>query len=147
MRYFLDTEFNGFGGDLISIALVPADDGIAPFYEAIACTTPTLWVAMNVIPALQTKPLSHTEVANRFAGYLLDDPEPLLVADWPEDIAHAARLLVTDPGQMKPIRGIRFELIDPSLLGFGESAAPHNAYQDAVALRLKVLDHERSTGM
>jgi len=23
MRYFLDTEFNGFGGQLISLALVP----------------------------------------------------------------------------------------------------------------------------
>ena len=25
MRYFLDAEFNGFGGDLISIALVPEE--------------------------------------------------------------------------------------------------------------------------
>jgi hypothetical protein len=45
-----------------------------------------------------------------------------------------------------PIRSLRFELVDPSLLGFGESAASHNAYQDAVALHLAVLDHERRTG-
>jgi hypothetical protein len=101
-------------------------------------------MAMNVIPVLQTKPLSRTEFANRFATYLLNDPDPLLVSDWPEDIAHAARLLVTGPGQMKPIRSIRFELVDPSLLGFGDgSAAPHNAYQDALSLRSKVLDHEQ----
>lgn len=30
MRYFLDTEFNGFGGGLISLALV-REDGL-PFY-------------------------------------------------------------------------------------------------------------------
>ncbi len=27
MRYFLDTEYNGFGGALLSLALVPEDGG------------------------------------------------------------------------------------------------------------------------
>jgi len=31
MRYFLDVEYNGFGGDLISLALVPEEEGAAPF--------------------------------------------------------------------------------------------------------------------
>ncbi|CAN5666909.1 hypothetical protein BH10PSE14_BH10PSE14_37410 [soil metagenome] len=144
MRYFLDTEFNGFGGDLISLALVPEDDAMPPFYEAIACETPTAWVRANVLPVLETVALSRAEVAERFADYLLDDDDPQLVADWPEDIAHAARLLVTGPGRMKPVRSIRFALVDPDTMGTGvPSAMPHNAWHDAVALRATVLGHER----
>ena len=144
MRYFLDSEFNGFGGKLISIALVPEDDGLPPFYEAIACPAPTPWVTENVLLVLATKPLSRSEVTNRFADYLLDDEAPVLIADWPEDIAHAARLLVTGPGEMKPVRSIRFELVDPDLIGpYPPSAVPHNARHDAVALRATVLAYER----
>jgi outer membrane protein OmpA-like peptidoglycan-associated protein len=100
VRYFLDAEFNGFGGDLVSLALVPEDAGLPPFYEAVDCAVPTPWVAEHVLPVLRTTPLSRAEVADRFAEYLIDDEYPLLVADWPEDIAHAARLLITGPGSM-----------------------------------------------
>ena len=34
MRYFLDTEFNGFGGTLISVALVP-EHGDDDFYASL----------------------------------------------------------------------------------------------------------------
>lgn len=143
MRYFLDTEFNGFGGELIAIALVPEEEGLPFFYEAIACTSPVEWVAQHVIPVLQTRSLSRREVANRFAEYLEDDEAPLIVADWPEDVAHAARLLVTGPGEMKPIRSLRFELVDPEIIGPGsESATPHNALADATALRATMLAYE-----
>jgi hypothetical protein len=143
MRYFLDTEFNGFGGQLISIALVPEDDGLDPFYQATECSNPTPWVAEHVIPVLDTKPIVRSLLADRFADYLISDPAPVLLADWPEDIAHAARLLVIGPGIMKPVRGIRFDLVDPNLVGSGKTnAVLHNAYQDAVRLRADVLDYE-----
>ena len=93
MRYFLDTEFNGFGGPLISLALVPEDGG-APFYQALRCPDPTPWVAEHVLPALDTVPIPRAEMSRAFAAYLGDDPDPVLVADWPEDIAHAATLLI-----------------------------------------------------
>ena len=144
MRYFLDTEFNGFGGDLISIALVPEAEGAAPFYEAIDCPAPTPWVIEHVLPVLDTVPLPRSTVADRFADYLLDDPDPVLIADWPEDIAHACRLLVIGPGHMKPVRSIRFDLVDPDLVSSGRGGAvPHNAWHDATALRRDVLDYER----
>ncbi len=144
MRYFLDTEFNGFGGELISIALVPEDAELPPFYQAMICPAPTDWVAANVLPVLATIPLTREVLADRFADYLLDDETPLLVADWPEDIAHAAQLLVTGPGRMKPVRSLRFELVDPNIIGPGLSAlVPHNAWHDATALRATVLAYER----
>ena len=144
MRYFLDAEFNGFGGELIAIALVPEDEDRLAFYEAIECARPTPWVAENILPVLATKPLRRDDVAFRFAAFLLDDEDPVLIADWPEDIAHAARLLVTGPGKMSPVRSIRFDLLDPSIIGPGQaSVVPHNALHDAEALRATMLAFER----
>lgn len=144
MRYFLDTEFNGFGGELISIALVPEDASLAPFYAALECPDPTPWVAEQVIPKLEVKPMTRSRLSDRFGDYLINDPAPILIADWPEDIAHAALLLVTGPGRMKPVRGIRFDLVDHDLVSSGKgSAIPHNAYYDAVRLRDDVLEFEK----
>lgn len=146
MRYFLDAEYNGFGGALISLAVVPEDERQVAFYEALPCPQPTEWVAEHVLPVLGTTPIGHAEMAHGFAEYLSDDPAPLLVADWPEDIAHAARLLVVGPGRMLPIRSLRFELVDPNIMGPGVPAeVPHNAFHDASALRAMVLDYERRT--
>lgn len=141
----MDAEFNGFGGELISLALVPEETGRPPFYEAAECHDPAPWVAEHVLPVLQTEALTRTELADRFAAYLADDPDPLLVADWPEDIAHAARLLITAPGRMKPVRNMSFRLVDPVLIGAHDvpNELPHNAYHDALALRSAVLDYER----
>ena len=144
MRYFLDTEFNGFGGELISLALVPEDENTTPFYAAIACAAPTAWVTEHVLPVLATTPLSRAEVVDRFADYLMNDEAPLLVADWPEDIAHAARLLVTGPGRMTPVRSLRFELVDPDIIGPGVAGTePHNALEDARALKATMLAWEQ----
>ena len=144
MRYFLDTEFNGFGGELISIALVPEDEDTAPFYAAIASASPPAWVTEHVLPVLAATSLSRGEVADRFAHYLLDDEAPLLVADWPEDIAQAARLLVTGPGRMKPVRSLQFELVDPDIIGPGVAGTePHNALEDARALKATMLAWEQ----
>ena len=58
MRYFLDTEYDGFGGALLSIALVPEDGG-EEFYAVIehdGVTDP--WVERNVVPFLDMVPES-----------------------------------------------------------------------------------------
>lgn len=143
MRYFLDTEFNGFGGPLISLALVPEDRDATPFYHAVPCDRPAAWIAEHVMPVLGTDPVPREELGALLARYLRDDPDPVLVADWPEDIAHAAMALIAAPGHRHPIDRIRFELCDP--LGFDAaalSAVPHNAYHDAVALRDFLLARE-----
>lgn len=151
MRYFVDAEFNGFGGELISIALVPEDEGEPSFYGATHCDDPTPWVADNVMPALQIDPVDRGDLTNLFAKYLHNDEDPRLIADWPEDIAHAARLLITGPGYMKPVRNINFHLVDPLMLSLGThetavSQLPHNALHDAIALRRLVLAFEAEHG-
>ena len=71
LRYFLDTEFKGFGGELISIALASEDSRHDPFYEAAECPDPTPWVAQHIIPVLQTNTTSRGDLADRFACYWL----------------------------------------------------------------------------
>jgi len=144
MRYFLDTEFNGFGGALISLALVPEENGRAAFYAATTCDDPTDWVRAHVLPFLEIDPVAPDELGRRMAAYLRNDEDPLLVADWPEDIALAARALIASPGHRFPIAHIRFELCD--IFGFDSQAAsavPHNAYHDAVALKTHILLREQ----
>ena len=55
MRYFIDVEFNGFGGPLISLALAAEDPGTAPSYEALPCDAPEPWVVSHVLPVANEK--------------------------------------------------------------------------------------------
>lgn len=147
MKYFLDTEFNGFGGELISLALVREDgesfyaiveDAIAHWRGAI--THP--WVKENVIPVLTDCPVAPIRTSARDLGYLLaafllnDDGERIIIADWPEDIALFNRALITGPGAMVNIDSLTFKLVRvesyPTTL---EGAVQHNAFWDARALK------------
>jgi hypothetical protein len=143
MRYFLDAEFNGFGGQLISLALVPENREATPFYEALLCAEPESWVADHIMPVLQTRPISRPEMIAKLAEYLRDDPEPVVTGDWPEDIAHLALLMVTGPGSRTPSPRLIFELLDlPLFDSEALSQVPHNARHDAAALRAYVLAEE-----
>jgi hypothetical protein len=136
MKYFLDAEFNGFGGHLVSLALVPEDHRAISFYEVLACHDPVPWVVERVLPVLQRAPIIRDEMISRLAAYLHDDPDPVVVSDWPEDIAHLALLMVTAPGWRMPSPRIVFELLDlPLFDSEGMSEVPHNARFDAMALR------------
>jgi hypothetical protein len=148
MRYFMDTEFNGFGGALLSLALVPEDG--EEFYVTLECADrPHSWVERNVVPYLDSVPFALTspriprsEASKALAAYLALDPEPEVVADWPDDIAHFCQLLMTGPGTMVAVPPLRFRLV--SLIGFSpaaNSAVPHNALHDARALRDHLLTH------
>lgn len=136
MRYFLDAEFNGFGGRLVAIAAVPEGGEVAPFYEAVECHEPNPWVAANVLPVLRTKQRPLAEVARMFSAFLAADTDPVLIADWPEDIGHAVSLLTNRRGGRLVGCAVRFELLGTSdFSSESRSEVPHNAYYDAVALR------------
>ncbi|BAV65741.1 3'-5' exoribonuclease [Sphingobium cloacae] len=142
MRYFLDTEFNGFGGELISLALVP-EYGDQDFYVSLPLPDRVhSWVERNVIPYLRSVPpgvdhvLGREEAARHIEAYLANDPDPVIVADWPDDLGYFCHLLVTGPGEMITIGGLRLELLNCA--GFSASAnsrTPHNALHDARALK------------
>jgi hypothetical protein len=150
MRYFLDTEFNGFGGCLISLGLVP-EEGDQDYYVVIPMIEEaTPWVARHVLPYLESVPrtlynrLDPLAAAHDIAAYLSTDPEPEIVADWPEDIALFARLLVIGEGEIADVSNIRFHFLrTPGFSTAANSRVPHNALHDARALRDFVLSTER----
>jgi hypothetical protein len=149
MRYFLDTEFNGFGGALLSLALVPEDGG-EEFYVALECNAPLdPWVERHVVPFLDMVPeplkcprLPRGAAAEALGAWLALDSAPDIVADWPEDLAQFSMLLVTGPGLMVSVPPLTLRLI--SLHGFSTAAnsvVPHNALHDARALRDHIMNH------
>jgi hypothetical protein len=133
----------------LSLALVP-DDG-EELYVTLDWTGPLEeWVELNVIPYLDSVSesvvsprMSRADAARTIAHYLAGDPDPLIVADWPEDIALFNALLVTGPGVMAEVPPLRFQFMP--LSGFSTAAnsrVPHNALHDARALRDHVVGLE-----
>jgi hypothetical protein len=149
LRYFLDTEYNGWGGALLSLALVP-EEGEELYLTLDWDGKLEEWVERNVIPYLDTVSpslisprMSRADAAGIVAHYLAGDPDPLIVADWPEDIAQLNMLLVTGPGIMAEVPGLTFQFM--LLSGFSTAAnskVPHNALHDARALRDHILSLE-----
>lgn len=144
MNYFLDTEFNEFGGDLISLALV-REDGGKELYVATGCGAPGAWVAANVIPIVFCEGAIPVMVNARNIGweiarFLEGDEYPVIVADWPDDIRYFCGALITKPGEMVGIPRLQFNLVRadayPTTL---EGAVQHNALWDARALRHMLL--------
>jgi len=149
LRYFLDTEYNGWGGTLLSLALVP-EHGEELYLTLDWDVALEQWVERNVIPYLDMVPdplvsprMSRADAARTVAHYFAGDPDPVVIADWPEDIALFSALLVTGPGVMAEVPGLKFQFIP--LSGFSTAAnskVPHNALHDARALRDHVLSLE-----
>lgn len=149
MRYFLDTEYNGFGGELISLGLVP-DDG-DELYLTLKTDGPIVeWVERHVVPYLDAVPeqlscprLSRGDAAHALERYLRHDGEPLIYADWPEDITHFCNLMITGEGDMIDVRRVTFRLVPMSNFSTAaNSKVPHNALHDARALRDHILHLE-----
>jgi hypothetical protein len=147
LRYFLDTEYNGIGGALLSLALVP-DDGDELYVTFKTDEKLVEWVEKHVLPYLDSVPeqlscprLERRDAAHALERYLHGDDDPLIIADWPEDVAQFCNLLVTGPGDMLDLRHLTFRLLPLSNFSTAaNSKVPHNSLHDARALR----DHYRS---
>lgn len=142
MFYTLDTEFNEFGGQLISLALT---SGNRELYLATDCPNPGNWVKQNVLPILACEGAIPEMVSPEMFGplianFLSQDKEPTIIADWPDDISYFCKALIVGPGQMVNIPQLDFMIrrVDsyPSDL---PAAIQHNALWDARALQYKLL--------
>lgn len=153
MRYFIDCEFDGYRGPLISMALV-REDGRSLYFVLKGAEEAALdpWVVTNVLPILKDTPqtpyrLDRPDAAMAVAGFMEGDEAPHVVADWPDDLRHLCDLIVFEGGRMAPIPALTMEVkrieAYPTTL---ESAVQHNAWWDALALRQKVLELEEAAG-
>lgn len=130
MNIYIDTEFNEFQGELISMALV-AESG-PEFYEVLPCDNPGPWVAENVMPILGQEPVVRQVFQLRLQHWLAQFASVHLIADWPEDIQHFCQSLITGPGMRINTPPLTMEIrrdID------AVSELPHNALADARAIK------------
>jgi hypothetical protein len=145
MKLWIDCEFNEFGGDLISMALV-AEDG-QEFYEVLNLENDEKygsWVFANVVPWLNKDPITKEVFQRRLYLFINQWGNVHIIADWPDDIKYFCMSLITGPGMAintppKMTMQIDRELTTES------SAIPHNALEDARAIRHSWL--KRGQGM
>ena len=129
-KVYIDTEFNEFKGDLISLALV-AETG-EEFYEVLECKNPGPWVAEHVMPILEKDPIDRDLFQTKLQHFLFSFKDITIVADWPDDIKYFCESLITGPGEAMNHPPITFVL--DRKLSSGDSKVPHNALHDARAI-------------
>lgn len=129
---WIDTEFNEYKGQLISLALV-AQDG-REWYGVRFCDDPGWWVGEHVIPYLGKDPQRDSELRESLSQFLAGFDSVHIISDWPGDIAHFCNFLEYRPGDRIGPDTMTFtvsrDLPDTSTT----SVIPHNALEDARAL-------------
>lgn len=129
-RIYIDCEFNGWMGELLSFAMV-ADDG-AEFYSVLP--EPRTWDAWcfdNVLPVLNKKPVaSFDDFRLAFLEFLRGYRNPIIVADWPADLYYFNKVLLGAGHENSVLIPCGMELVSCDY----DSAIPHNALEDARAI-------------
>ena len=149
MRLWLDTEFNGFQGDLISMALVSECE--AEWYRVLPCSNPNDWVKAHVLPVLRKRPSSQDQaiavlrLTTSLARWLGQFPTIHIIADYPRDLEFLCRALILGQGDYIITPPLTLELRSDLPPVSAASAIPHNALEDARAL--KRLDLGLQTGL
>jgi hypothetical protein len=147
-RYYIDCEFDGHGGPLLSMALVP--EGERGLYLCLADEPRELgpWVAENVWPLVHLRlPVGRTVAyLEDWGGLIRDfigaDECPTIIADSPVDIGRFCTVISTGsdggwasadyPQMLFEVHNV--DCYPTDLPG----AVQHNAWWDAMALRHKL---------
>jgi hypothetical protein len=130
---YLDTEFNGHGGELISMAMVTTDGRY--FYEAVNIASGiTPWVNDNVIPKLEIWPRTKAEFRVYFLSFLSQFNDPIIVCDYAADLIHFCQVLCGDEYDASSDYQFRGRVVKTPPEGIGHNPNPHNALSDAGTL-------------
>ena len=136
MNIWIDCEFNEFGGDLISMALV-ADDG-QEFYEVLNLEKDEKygsWVFANVVPWLNKDPITKQLFQQNLWAFINQwDDDVHIIADWPDDIKYFCMSLITGPG-IALNTPLNLTMQIDRQLSTETSKIMHNALEDAKAIR------------
>ena len=144
MRYYVDCEFDGHNGQLLSIAMV-REDGASIHIRTFAFATDP-WVSANVMPHMNNHKadvcfsgLQINSVGGELRKMIGDDPDPVIVTDSPVDVARFCQALSNnkDGGWASVDYSLlRFEVHDVACYPTNlPGAVQHNAWWDAMALR------------
>lgn len=141
MKLWIDTEFNGFQGHLISMALVDENDQY--FYEELNCPNPVPWVYEHVMSKLSQSPIDFTVFQKKLSLFLNKYENIEIIADWPEDIEHFCKALITGPGKSLKTPPANMRIISFSKNTSQVSKVPHHALHDAFAIKKMYLEDIR----
>lgn len=141
-RFYLDTEFNGFGGQLISMALV-GEDATQVFYEVLPPPERIdPWVNEHVMPILGKPPIMPNVFLLTLRAFITKHNGMQVFADWPEDFTHFCQkmtLMGASDAFKMPITCTMYLVHSGDL----KPDLPHNALSDARALRNWHVEQER----
>lgn len=134
MILYLDTEFNGFAGELISMALI--EPGGSFFYGARYLPQKIdPWVMQNVVGKIGIETSSDDEFRAALHVFISKYDNPTIICDWHADAAHFFEWLAGhDYGSSLDFACNMRVLKTPP--GQPQSRNPHNALADATALMM-----------
>ena len=147
MRFYLDTEYDGHNGPLISMALI-REDKQRDIYILCARKAENPWVRENVIPHLNNHKARyqvHTmpeRAGTSLREFLLFEDDIDIRCDSVTDLIHFSRAYSTaDNGDYvpNPKQLIRFTVINDDDEIVIPGAVKHNAWWDAMGLLEKDL--------
>lgn len=133
MKLYLDCEYNGLNGGLISMAMVSERN--SEWYCVVDVPREIdPWVAEHVIPYLGEEPIGEKAFLHSLEAFLLEAGGAEVYADWPADFEHLSRALTAISARkgFKLLLECTMHLIESDEL---HPAVPHNALSDARALR------------
>ena len=135
MKLWLDTEFNGWEGELVSMGITSQDG--KEFYEVLECSNPVAWVKENVVPLLLKDSISKGLFTKKLEQYLSQWDSVEVIADWPRDLELFYSSLLVGNGWMISVPK---QLSTKLVRGLDtQSSLPHNAIEDARALKAAYL--------
>lgn len=142
MKYYLNTQYNGHRGYLISMGII-SETGKCLYLLRNNLPGLTQWVAEHIVPTGLAHPktvtvLTFTDdtLSNLLEDFFKEDTSPILITDWPTHIEHFCKAMVTAPDKKINtddwgfiIRNVKTQ--PNNIQGF----VPHNAIWEAIALR------------
>lgn len=142
-KFYIDCEFDGHNGPLLSIGIV-RDDGYGAHIR-VERQAFDPWVLANVIPFMHSHradlpmALPPNDVGGQLRAFIAGCEHPVIVADSPVDIGRFCQAVSTNAQggwQSNGYPRMSFEVYNvdcyPTEL---EGAVQHNAWWDAMALR------------
>lgn len=136
---FLDCEFNGYQGELISLAMYDPSGRAPSLFCELDLNTLTKpieeFVKLHVIPNMDNTMacycVNRDDLNKAVCDYLLLVPGYTIIADWAEDFIHLLAC-TAGPNGLKRLPYLKLQLVTtPDVY---VSHKPHNALADAMAL-------------
>lgn len=133
MNLYLDTEFNGFGGSLISMGIV-SDLGHEWYEVSDIPVSIEPWVFENVVPLLGKEPIGEDAFKRSLHLFLKKFSKPVIHVDWYTDAVMFFECMM-GKDHSETLNFSCSVVLHSDLHDYPDFAGRHNALEDAKALK------------